>query len=46
MDSFKVQSHIENEVILLCAVYDHIDNMVNFSLLDIYGDDPPSGGLF
>ena len=27
---------------MLCSVYDHIDNMVNFSLLDICGNDPYS----
>ena len=46
MDSFKGHSPVDNEVILLCSVYDHIDNMVNFSLLDIYGNDPHSGVRF
>lgn len=38
----KVYSLIDNEVILLCSVYEHINNMVNFSLLDIYSNDPHS----
>lgn len=33
-------SSIENEVILLSNIYDHIGEMVNFSLMDIRGDDP------
>lgn len=37
---------IENEVILLRAVYDHIDEMVNFSLLEIQGSDPDSTIMF
>jgi len=31
---------IENEVILLRNVYDHIGEMVNWSLMDIHGEDP------
>ena len=31
---------------MLCSVYDHIDNLVNFSLLDIYSNDPHSAVRF
>lgn len=37
---------IETEVILLRAVYDHIGEMVNFSLLDVHGEDPNSTIMF
>ncbi|MCD4751455.1 MAG: hypothetical protein K8R40_00095 [Anaerolineaceae bacterium] len=37
---------IENEVILLRSVYHHIGEMINFSVMDIYGDDPHSTIMF
>ena len=33
---------LENEVILLRAVYDHIGEMVNYSLMDVCGTEPNS----
>lgn len=37
---------IEEEVILLKAVKEFIDSMVNFEMLQIYGSDPDSNILF
>lgn len=37
---------IEQEVIILRNVYDHIEEMVNFSLMDIQGRDPNSMIMF
>jgi len=37
---------IEQEVILLRAVSDHIGEMVNFEVMDIYGEDPHSYVMF
>lgn len=39
-------SDIEEEVILLKAVWELIDSMVNFEMLDLYGHDPDSNILF
>jgi hypothetical protein len=39
-------SDIEEEVILLKAVKELIDSMVNFEVLDLYGNDPDSNILF
>ena len=39
-------SDIEEEVILLKAVKELIDSMVNFEMLKLYGDDPDSSILF
>lgn len=37
---------IEEEIILLKAVWELIDSMVNFEMLDVYGHDPDSNILF
>lgn len=37
---------MEKEVILLRSVYDHIGEMVNFSLMDVNGKDPSSMIMF
>jgi hypothetical protein len=37
---------IEEEAILLKAIKELIDSMVNFEMLDLYGDDPDSSILF
>lgn len=37
---------IEQEVILLRAISDHIGEMVNFEVMDVYGDDPHSHIMF
>ena len=39
-------SDVEEEVILLKAVKELIDSMVNFEVLDLYGSDPESNILF
>ncbi len=39
-------SDIEEEIILLKAVWELIDSMVNFEMLSLYGDDPDSNILF
>ena len=37
---------IEEEVILLKAVWELIASMVNFEMLEVYGNDPDSNVLF
>lgn len=39
-------SDIEEEIILLKAIKELIDSMVNFEMLDLYGSDPDSSILF
>jgi hypothetical protein len=39
-------SEIEEEVILLKAIKELIDSMVNFEVLNLYGNDPDSNILF
>lgn len=41
-----VLSNVEEEIILLKAVHELIDSMVNFEMLDIYGSDPETNILF
>ena len=41
-----ILTDIEEEIILLKAIWELINSMVNFEMLDIYGHDPDSNILF